>query len=544
MLFYQFGELLQELAVRRSRKSIKELLDIRPDHANLKRETEILVVAPESVSLGDLILIKPGERVPLDGIVVEGNSLLDTSAISGESLPREVESGSEIFSGSINQKGVLTIEVTKTYRESTVAKILELVEHAEQNKAPTESFITKFARYYTPAVVLVAALLALVPPLLIEGATFSEWIYRALLFLVASCPCALLISIPLGFFGGIGGAGRQGILLKGGNYLEALQRVDTVIFDKTGTLTKGEFKVAEIRPVDGGGAENGTEKRESLLRYAAIAELFSTHPIAVSIKKAYEEQSGKTIHPSLIESYEELAGFGTRVRSEGKEILLGNAKLLLREGVTIPVDTAEEGTRIHLLVDGNYQGVLLIEDEAKEDAIEAVAHLRTAGVRRVVMLTGDKKIVGETLGNELGMDQVFSELLPQQKVEILEDLRRNKTTRGSIVFVGDGINDAPAMLAADVGVAMGALGSDAAIEAADVVLMTDEPIKLALAIEIAKRTKRIVWQNIFFAFFVKFLVLALGAFGFATMWEAVFADVGVALLAVANAMRAMNVKSK
>ncbi len=541
MLFYQVGELFQELAVRRSRKSIADLMDIRPDFANLKKGEQILSVAPEKVAVGDLIIIRPGERVPLDGIVVEGISLLDTASITGESLPREIEKGAEIFSGSINQTGVLTVEVKKIYQESTVARILDLVENAEGKKAPTESFVTKFARYYTPAVVISAVLLAVIPPLVLPGASFSEWIYRALIFLVASCPCALLISIPLGFFGGIGGAAKHGILLKGGNYLEALNRIDTIIFDKTGTLTKGSFKVAEIELADTADTdEPDGAKEKQILRYAAIAEQFSTHPIAVSIKKAY----GEEMDPALIESYEELAGFGTKAKAEGHEILLGNAKLMEKEGILISRGKDEVGTSIYIAVDRKYQGALLISDEIKEDAKEAVKRLRKAGVARIVMLTGDKKVVGERIAAELGLDEVFSELLPEQKVEKLEELKRNKTTKGAVVFVGDGINDAPVLLRADVGVAMGGLGSDAAIEAADVVLMTDEPKKLADAIEIAHRTKRIIWQNIIFALAVKLAVLILGAGGLATMWEAVFADVGVALIAVGNAMRALHVKCK
>ena len=540
MLFYQLGELFQNIAVSHSRKSITGLMDIRPDFANLKEGDEIRRVAPEEVAAGDLIVIRPGERVPLDGVVTEGVSTLDTSSITGEALPKEAETGTEIYSGTININGFLTVKVTKVYGESTVAKILDLVENAANRKAPTESFITKFAKYYTPAVVFAAAALAILPPMLMSGQHFSTWIYRALIFLVASCPCALLISIPLGFFGGIGGASRNGILLKGGNYLEALNRVDTVVFDKTGTLTKGTFKVTNIEPAGNAAADGERAAAEKkLLEYAALAECFSTHPIAVSIRNAY----GEEIEKKRIESYEELAGYGTKVRADGKEILAGSLRLMEKENLAA-AEEKQTGTFVHIAVDGIYQGYLVVSDEIKEDAAKAVKNLRAAGVRRIVMLTGDKKAVGEKIGSELGLDEVFAELLPQQKVEKLEELQKNKSSKGAVIFVGDGINDAPALMQADVGVAMGGLGSDAAIEAADVVLMTDEPQKLADAIQIAHRTKQIVWQNIIFAFAVKAVVLTLGAGGLATMWEAVFADVGVALIAVANAARVLNVKCK
>lgn len=540
MLFYQLGELVQNIAVSHSRKSISGLMDIRPDFANLKEGDEIRKVAPETVATGALIVVRPGERVPLDGIVTEGISTLDTSSITGEALPKEVETGTEIYSGSININGFLTVKVTKIYGESTVAKILDLVENAANRKAPTESFITKFAKYYTPAVVFAATALAILPPLLMNGQHFSVWIYRALIFLVASCPCALLISIPLGFFGGIGGASKNGILLKGGNYLEALNRVDTVVFDKTGTLTKGTFKVTNIEPAGStGNSVGGSISENELLEYAALAECFSTHPIAVSIRNAY----GKELEKNRIESYEELAGYGTKVKADGKEILAGSVKLMKKENI-LSSEEKEIGTFVHIAVDGNYQGFLVVSDELKDGAAQAIKNLRATGVRRIVMLTGDKKAVGQKIGSEIGLDEVFAELLPQQKVEKLEELKKNKSSKGAVIFVGDGINDAPALMQADVGVAMGGLGSDAAIEAADVVLMTDEPQKLADAIFIAHRTKQIVWQNIIFAFAVKAVVLTLGAGGLATMWEAVFADVGVALIAVANAARVLNVKVK
>lgn len=531
MLFYQIGELFQDIAVDRSRKSIHDLMDIRPDYANLIDGNEIRRVDPEEVGIGDKILVKPGERVPLDGTVVEGNSMLDTSALTGESVPREVTEGDAILAGFINKNGVLTIEVTKGFGESTVSKILDLVQNASSKKAPTENFITKFARYYTPVVVYTAAALALIPPLVIPGAVFSDWLYRALIFLVVSCPCALVVSIPLGFFGGIGGASKHGILIKGSNYLEALNNVETVVFDKTGTLTKGIFKVTEVK------AASGTGEKE-LLEYAAYTESYSNHPIAVSIIKEY----GNEIDQSRIESYEEVSGLGIKAVVSGKEILAGNEKLMEREAISHePVEAM--GTIIYLAVDRQYSGHIMISDEVKEDSAKAIRELKAMGIRKVVMLTGDKKSVGQRVGAMLGLDEVHAELLPDQKVERFEELERSKSTKGKQVFVGDGINDAPVLARADIGMAMGGLGSDAAIEAADVVIMTDEPSKIAQAIRLAKRTKVIVWQNIWFSFAVKLFVLALGAGGLATMWEAVFADVGVALIAVINAMRVLNVKN-
>lgn len=531
MLFYQTGEFFQGLAVNRSRKSISELMDIRPDYANLIIGNEVKKVSPEEVTVGDYILIKPGEKVALDGVVVEGKSMVDTSALTGESIPRDVEIESPILAGFINKNGLLTVKVSKEFGESTVSKILELVENASSKKAPTENFITKFARYYTPFVVFTALALAVIPPLVVEGAKFSEWIYRALIFLVVSCPCALVISIPLGFFGGIGGASKNGILIKGGNYLEALNNVDIVVFDKTGTLTKGVFKVTKINT-------STNISKEELLKYAAYAESYSNHPIAASILKAY----GKEINKEEIESYEEISGHGIKVKVQGKEILVGNIKLMNQEKIVYESIEAA-GTIVYVAVNGSFNGSIIISDEVKEDSQSAITELKTIGIKKTVMLTGDNKQVAIKVGNLLGLDEIQAELLPQQKVEKLQELDRQKSPKGKLVFVGDGINDAPVLARADIGVAMGGLGSDAAIEAADVVLMTDEPRKLVSAIKIAKRTNRIVWQNIIFAFGVKVIVLLLGAGGLATMWEAVFADVGVALIAVFNAMRVLNVKN-
>jgi Cd2+/Zn2+-exporting ATPase len=532
MLFYQVGEVFQEAAVNRSRKSITALMDIRPDFANLKIGGELRKVVPGEVSVGDIILVRPGEKAPLDGRIIDGASMLDTSALTGESLPREVAAGDDILSGSINKNGLLTVEVTKLFGESTVSKILELVQNAAGRKAPTESFITKFARYYTPAVVFAAVAIAVLPPLLIGGATFAEWINRALVFLVVSCPCALVISIPLSFFGGIGGASRNGILVKGGNYLEALGNIDTVVFDKTGTLTKGVFAVVKAAPT-----ENMDEA--GLLRYAAYAEGYSTHPIALSILKAY----GRDIDRSEITGFDEIGGFGIMATIGGRRVLAGNANMMARESIACSA-ADEAGTIVHIAVDGKYAGYLVIADALKPDSRTAVQALKRLGVKKLVMLTGDNKAVGEAVGRELGLDEVHAGLLPDQKVEKLELLDGQKGRRGKLVFVGDGINDAPVLSRADVGVAMGGLGSDAAIEAADVVLMTDEPSKLVTAIRIARRTRTIVWQNIIFALTVKAVVLALGAGGIATIWEAVFADVGVTLLAVLNSLRAMKTECR
>ncbi|MHA7964787.1 heavy metal translocating P-type ATPase [Paenibacillus sp. CAU 1782] len=532
MLFYQVGELFQSIAVNRSRKSISDLMDIRPDYANVKLGEETKRVNPEDVEIGQLIVIKPGERVPLDGKVVEGISAMDTSALTGESVPREVEPGQDVLSGFINKNGVLTVEVSKVFGESTVSKILDLVENASSKKAPTENFITKFAKYYTPVVVIVAALMAAIPPLLLEGATFSEWVYRALVFLVISCPCALVVSIPLGFFGGIGASSRNGVLVKGSNYLEALNDVKYVVFDKTGTLTKGAFTVTSIHP------QSGLTKDE-LLRYAAYAEIHSNHPIAHSIRAAY----GSELDESQIAEYNEVSGHGIQLRFEGKEILAGNRKWMEKENINFSAST-DIGTIVYVAIDRTYGGYLVISDEIKEDSAKAIKALKSLGIAKTVMLTGDLKAVGEKVGQQLGIDEVRAELLPQNKVEEIEKLDSQKGKREKIAFVGDGINDTPVLARADVGIAMGGLGSDAAIEAADIVIMTDEPSKLASAIYIAKRTRRIVWQNIGFAMGVKGLFLLLGAFGVASMWEAVFADVGVTLIAVINAMRVLKTEPK
>lgn len=530
MLFYQVGEFLQGIAVSRSRKSIAALMDIRPDFANLKVGDEIKKVSPDEVNIGDIILIKPGEKVPLDGKVIDGKSMLDTSALTGESVPREVETGNEVLSGSINKNGLLTVEVTKEFGESTVSKILDLVQNASSKKAPTENFITKFAKLYTPVVVFAAASLAIIPTLVIPGAAFADWINRALVFLVVSCPCALVISIPLGFFGGIGGASKNGILIKGSNYLEALNDVDTVVFDKTGTLTKGVFEVTKVNDFDGA---LGIE----LLEYAAYAESYSNHPIALSILKAY----GQEIDKNEISDYDEISGHGIKVTVKGRLVLAGNTKLMVKESISYE-EVDELGTIVHLAIDGKYAGYIVISDEVKDDSKNTLHELKSIGVKKLVMLTGDNKVVGERIGKDLGLDEVYAELLPDQKVEKLEMLDKQKSPKRKLIFVGDGINDAPVLARADVGVAMGGVGSDAAIEAADVVLMTDEPSKLVNAIKIAKRTRNIVWQNIIFAMAIKGIVLLLGAGGVATIWEAVFADVGVTVLAVLNAMRVMNVE--
>ncbi len=527
MLFYQIGEFFQDMAVNRSRKSITALMDIRPDFANLKVGDEIQKVSPGEVSIGDVIVVKPGEKVPLDGKILEGRSALDTSALTGESLPRDVEPGNEVLSGSINKNGVLTVEVTKEFGESTISKILDLVQNASSKKAPTENFITKFARYYTPFVVFAAVALAVIPPLVVPGATFAQWINRALVFLVVSCPCALVVSIPLSFFGGIGGASRNGILVKGSNYLEALNNVDTVVFDKTGTLTRGIFTVTNI-------TGKGSLTDAEILEYAAYAESYSNHPIALSIQKAY----GKAIDKAEVSGYEEVSGHGVKVTVRGKTVLAGNARLMSQEN--IPFEEVEAyGTVVHLAVESSYAGHIVISDEIKPDSRQTMKELKKLGVRSLVMLTGDSRPVGEKIGSDMGLDEVYAELLPHQKVEKLEMLEGRKAAKGKLVFVGDGINDAPVLARADVGIAMGGLGSDAAIEAADVVLMTDEPSKLVSAIKIARRTRNIVWQNILFAMGVKAVILLLGAGGIATMWEAVFGDVGVAVIAILNAMRVM-----
>ncbi|GAB6118569.1 heavy metal translocating P-type ATPase [Thermoanaerobacter brockii subsp. lactiethylicus] len=526
MLFYQIGELLQDIAVDRSKRSIKELMNIRPDYANLKIGYEIKRVSPQEVRPGDVIIVKPGEKIPLDGKVIEGESMVDTSALTGESVLKEVYKGADVLSGFINKNGLLTIEVTREFAESTVSKILGLIEEASSKKAPTEKFMTKFAKYYTPIVVFLALIIAVIPPLIIPAATFKEFIYRALIFLVISCPCALVLSIPLTFFAGIGAASKNGILVKGSNYLEALSNVETVVFDKTGTLTKGVFKVTKIKSVNG-------MSRDALLEYAAYAESFSNHPIAESILKAY----GKEVDRSKIKKYEEISGNGVRANIEGKEVLVGNAKLMKMGNIDC-VTGDSTGTIIHVAIDNKYCGYILISDEVKEDSPKAIESLRKMGIKRIVMLTGDNKAISDKIAASLRIDEVYSELFPNEKVGILEKLYANNK-KGKLIFVGDGINDAPVLARADVGVAMGGIGSDVAIEAADVVLMTDEPSKLVTAIKISQKTKLIVWENILLALGVKIVVLALGALGVPTMWEAVFADVGVALLAVLNALRVL-----
>jgi len=527
MLFFKVGEFFQELSVNRSRRSVKALLDVRPDYANLKTARGLEKVSPEEVKVGDIIIVKPGERIPLDGEIVAGQTLVDTSALTGESVPRSVSAGKQVLAGMINKTGSLTIKVTKRFAESSVARILELVENASAQKAPTEKFITTFARYYTPVVVAGALLVAVVPPLLIPGATFSEWIYRALVLLVISCPCALVISIPLGYFGGIGGASRKGILIKGATYLDALTKLKTVVFDKTGTLTKGIFKVSQVA------AEKGFSQEE-LLRLAAEAEAQSNHPIAQSIREAY----GQEIDPSAVRNYQEIPGHGVRAQVNGREVMAGNDRLLHREGVEHEV-CCVEGTAVHLVVDDLYAGYIVIADEVKEDAAEAVQKLKRLGVEKVVMLTGDSQEVAASIAKKVGVDNFLADLLPEDKVKAVEEMEGSPEERGKIAFVGDGINDAPVIARADVGVAMGGLGSDAAIETADIVIMTDAPSKLAQAVEIAKKTRGIVWQNIIIALGIKGVFIALGIMGIATIWEAVFADVGVALLAILNATRAM-----
>lgn len=530
MLFYQVGELFQSYAVGKSRKSIASLMDIRPDYANVKKGDELVKVDPDEVQIGDIIVIKAGEKIPLDGKVIEGSSMIDTSALTGESVPREVEVGSDILSGCININGVITAEVTKEFGESTVSKILDLVENASSKKSNSEQFITKFARYYTPVVVIIAVFLAIIPPLIIDGATFSDWIYRALAFLVVSCPCALVISIPLSFFGGIGGASKKGVLVKGSNYLEALAETEIVVFDKTGTLTKGVFNVQEIHP-------EGVSKEE-LLELTAHAESYSNHPISLSLKRAYS----KEIDNGRISDVEEISGHGVIATVDGKKVMAGNIKLM--KMMDIPYFKGELiGTIVHVAVNNKYIGYIVIADEVKEDSAQAIKELKAANIKQTVMLTGDNKSIGSKVAKELGLDKVYAELLPADKVEKLEELFSQKSKKGKLAFVGDGINDAPVLARADIGIAMGGLGSDAAIEAADVVIMTDEPSKIATTMKISKKTLKIAHQNIVFAIGIKIIVLILSAFGITTMWAAIFADVGVTIIAVLNAFRALNVKN-
>ena len=529
MLFYQVGELFQSYAVGKSRKSISALMDIRPDYANVEQDGQLVQVDPEEVAVGDVITIKAGEKVPLDGVVLDGTSMVNTSALTGESVPRQVQPGDDVISGCVNQNGLLRVRVTKAFGESTVSKILDLVENASSKKARAENFITRFARYYTPIVVLCAVALAVIPPLFAGG--WAGWVEKALIFLVVSCPCALVISVPLSFFGGIGGASRQGILVKGGNYLEVLADTEIVVFDKTGTLTEGVFNVTAIHPE--------AYSESGLLELAVLAESYSDHPISRSLKEAY----GKELDTARVAQVEELSGRGVRAQIDGKTVCAGNDKLMEEIGVKWH-PCHRVGTTVHVAVDGVYIGHIVISDQVKEDAKAAVSALKAQGVKKTVMLTGDAKAVGESVAKDLGLDEVYTQLLPADKVEKVEGLLREKSGKGKLAFVGDGINDAPVLSRADIGIAMGALGSDAAIEAADIVLMDDKPSKIAKAMEISKRTLRIVRQNIVFALGVKLLVLVLTPFGLSNMWEAVFADVGVTVIAIINASRALQVGKK
>lgn len=527
MLFYQVGELFQAAAVSRSRRSIQSLLEIRPDTANLKTSNGIQTVVPESVQVGDLILVKPGERVPLDGEVLDGTSHVDTSALTGESVPRTIRPGETVLAGMINQSGVLTIRVTKRFSESSIARILDLVENASSKKATTEKFITRFAQRYTPVVVILSLAVALLPPLFLPGATHAEWVYRALILLVISCPCGLVISIPLGYFGGIGGAAKRGILVKGSTFLDTLAAVKTVVFDKTGTLTKGVFKVTEIIP------DNGLNQAE-LLELAAKVESHSTHPVAQSIRAAY----GREIEDDQVQDYVEIAGYGVQANVNGQIVIAGNDRLLHRENIEHEVCNVD-GTVMHLAIDNKYAGRIIIADELKADAFQVVQSLKASGIKKIIMLTGDNQTAASRIAQQVGLDRFVAELLPEGKVAALETILAQEHNNGRVAFVGDGINDAPVLARADVGIAMGALGSDAAIETADVVLMTDDPSKVAEAIQVGRKTLRIVWQNIVFAMVIKGIFIALGIFGVATMWEAVFADMGVALIAIFNAMRVL-----
>lgn len=529
MLFYQVGELFQSYAVDKSRKSISSLMDIRPDYANVEKNGELQKVDPDDVKIGEIIIVKPGEKIPLDGNVVEGKSSLDTKALTGESLPRDVTEREEVLSGCINLNGVIKIEVTKEYGESTVSKILDLVENASSKKSKSENFITKFAQYYTPIVVIIAVFLAILPPLIIKDAVFSDWLYRALSFLVVSCPCALVISIPLSFFGGIGGASKMGVLIKGSNYLEAIANTEIVVFDKTGTLTEGVFEVQKIKAID--------ISEEELLKIAAYSENYSNHPIALSVKKAY----GKEIDEKQIVKTQELSGFGIVARIGEQDVLVGNEKLMNEKQIKF-TKCNDIGTILYVAIEKKYVGYILIADKIKDDAIKAIKGLKKNNIKQTVMLTGDRKNVGENVAKKLGLDKVYTELLPDGKVERVEKLLKERSEKGKLAFVGDGINDAPVLAISDIGIAMGGLGSDAAIEAADVVLMTDEPSKIVNTIHLSKKTMRIVKENIIFAIFIKVIVLVLSAFGVSTMWEAVFADVGVSVIAIINALRVLKVK--
>ncbi len=528
MLFYQVGELFQSYAVDKSRKSISSLMNIRPDYANVLRNNKEDKVNPDNVKIGEIIIVKPGEKIPLDGFVIEGKSSLDTKALTGESVPREINVNEEVLSGCINLNGVIKVEVTKEFGESTVSKILNLVENASSRKSKSENFITKFARYYTPIVVIIAIFLAIIPPIIFKGEMFSEWIYRALSFLVVSCPCALVISIPLSFFGGIGGASKIGILIKGSNYLEALSNTEIVVFDKTGTLTKGVFDVQKINAIN--------ISEEELLKIAAHSENYSNHPISKSLKKAYN----RNIDESLISKTEEISGQGISAIVDSKNVLIGNEKLMNDSKIEF-VSCNEVGTVLYIAIDGKYSGYILISDKIKQDSEKTIEQLKFKKIK-TVMLTGDKKEVGESVASKINMDIVYTELLPDGKVRKVEELMKEKSEKGKLIFAGDGINDAPVLALADIGIAMGGLGADSAIEAADVVIMTDEPSKISEAIKLSKKNMRIVKENIIFAIFIKILVLVLSAFGVSTMWEAVFADVGVAIIAILNALRMLNVK--
>ena len=530
MLFYQIGELFQSYAVDRSRKSVASLMDIRPDYANVYREDEIERVDPDEVNIGEIILVKPGEKIPLDGIVVDGESMLNTQALTGESVPRKVTVNDEVLSGCINNDGILKIKVSKEFEESTVSKILDLVENASSRKSKSENFISKFAKYYTPIVVIVSVALAVIPPLVIKEALFSDWLYRALSFLVVSCPCALVISIPLSFFGGIGAASKIGVLIKGSNYLEALASAEIVVCDKTGTLTEGVFKVQKIDAIG--------YSDDELLRYAAYAEGFSNHPISISLKQAYN----KEINEKLVTETQEISGKGVLAKVDGKMVLVGNEKIMKEYNIKFQ-KSEETGTIVYVAINDEFAGTILIADKIKEDSYKAVKLFKNNNVKKVVMLTGDRDNISESVANELNLDEYHAELLPQDKVSWVEKLMTQKSSGGKLIFVGDGINDAPVLALSDIGVAMGGLGSDAAIEAADVVIMTDEPSKIASSVQISKKTMRIVKQNIVFAIAVKIGVLIFSAFGVSTMWEAVFADVGVSVLAIVNALRVLRIKN-
>ena len=527
MLFYQVGELFQGLAVNHSRNSISSLLDIRADYANLEKDGEIIVVNPVHIHVGDYIIIKPGEKVPLDGIVIEGKSSADTSNITGESVPRTINKGDRVLSGFVNNEGLLKVQVEKEFGESTVSKILDLVENASSKKAPTENFITKFARYYTPVVVFMALAIGLIPPLFL-GYDIKDWAYRAFVFLVISCPCALIISIPLGFFGGIGGASKTGILIKGGNYLEGLNDLDTIVFDKTGTITKGTFDVTNVDSYNG-------LTEEKVLELAAYGEFYSNHPIGISIMKAY----GKEIDKNRIKNYKEISGKGIKAEIDGEEILIGNSKLFKDNNIDL-IKTESIGTIVYVAKEGMQVGAILVSDELKENVSKEIHYIKSQGIKNTIMLSGDREEIVKKVGESVGIDRVYGNLLPQDKVRIFEEIL--KESKGKVAFVGDGVNDAPVLARADIGIAMGALGSDAAIEASDIVIMTDEIGKVATGMKIAKNTKKIVTQNIVFALGIKFIILTLGAFGIATMWEAVFADVGVTIIAISNSIRALDVE--